>query len=67
MTHPKSFKRLVESGESPAPYTGAPEPVSPSAAAASALLSAVYMSPVTATQIVKAIEAGKIPGIKATY
>lgn len=67
MTHPKAFKRIVESGESPAPYTSAPEPVSPSAAATSALLSAVYMSAVTATQIIKAIEEGKIPGIKATY
>ena len=58
--HPKSFRRLL-------PQEGQPAPVSPSAAAASALLSAVYMSAVTATQIVKAIEEGKIPGIKATY
>ena len=58
--HPKSYKRLL-------PQSDKPNPVSPSAAAASALLSAVYMSAVTATQIVKAIEEGKIPGIKATY
>ena len=60
MTHPKSYKRLL-------PQSDKPNPVSPSAAAASALLSAVYMSPVTVNKILAAIEAGKIPGIKATY
>ena len=65
--HPKSFKRLVQAEESAPTYSPEPTPVSPSAAAASAMLSAVYMSAVTATQIVKAIEEGRIPGIKATY
>ena len=58
--HPKSFRRLL-------PQEGQPAPVSPSAAAASALLSAVYMSPVTVNKIIAAIESGKIPGIRATY
>ena len=49
------------------PQEGHPTPVSPSAAAASAILDAVYISPVTVNKILAAIEAGKIPGIKATY
>lgn len=49
------------------PKSDQPAPVSPSAAAASAILREVYVSPVTVTKIIAAIEAGKIPGIKATY
>ena len=56
--NPKSYKRLLPQE---------PVPVSPSAAAASAMLNEVYISPATVNRILAAIELGKIPGIKATY
>ena len=49
------------------PQPDQPSTVSPSAASVSAMLDNFYIPPATVNKILAAIEAGEIPGLKATY